>query len=76
MCSVHTFLLYPFVTTFFLAAARIQKRLSRRTEPVPPPPFHLPSPPFSLLSMEVFLSKDALLPTIMTDIGFIAQQGR
>ena len=40
-----------------LAATRIEKRLFHQSASIPPSKFHSPSPPFSLLKMEVLRSK-------------------
>ena len=58
------------------AAARIQKRLHRQVTQIPPSSFQLPPAPFSLVSSEILLSKDALLPSVINDAQFIAQQAR
>lgn len=58
------------------AASRIERRLRRCVAPVPPTPFQLPPAPFSLLSSQVLLSKDALLPSVIHDTEFVAQQAR
>ena len=59
-----------------VAASRIEKRVCRCVAPVSPSAFQLPPAPFSLLNSEVLLSKDALLPSIISDTDFIAQQAR
>ena len=58
------------------AAARIEKRLSYCSSPASPPPFIFPPAPFSLLPTTVLLSRTDLLSTVLSDINYIAQQGR
>lgn len=62
--------------SFPSAAARIEKRLSYCSSPASPPPFIFPPAPFSLLPTTVLLSRTDLLSTVLSDINYIAQQGR
>ena len=69
-------LIVPLPPSLPSAAARIEKRLSYCSSPASPPPFIFPPAPFSLLPTTVLLSRTDLLSTVLSDINYIAQQGR
>ena len=66
----------PHTHTPAAAVTRIQKRLRKTVATVPPPPFVYCHAPFSLLSQDVLLSRDALLAVLRADVQFISDQAK
>ena len=61
---------------FCLATSRIEKRLKWKSNSVAPPSFHLPAPPFQMVTKDMLLDRDQVVNIVLSDINFITQQAR